>query len=87
MVIRRVREKRFYFFLLRRERDRHQETTPTSHLDWHPGKLLPYACQPLNSIKKGKRYVQRKRGTRPKPLKKKKKQSKINKRLRKSIIG
>jgi len=38
--------------------------------------------------KKGKKYVQRKRETRPKPSKKKKKkQSKINKRLRKSIIG
>ena len=55
-------EECMHFFLLSKERDRHRETTPTSQLGWHPGKLLSYAHQTLDLIKKGKKYVQRKRG-------------------------
>jgi len=68
--------------LLSRERDRHQETTPTSQLGWHPGKLPSYAHQTLDSLKKGKSLYKERGGTRPKPsIRKATKQEKMTKEI------
>jgi len=54
--------------LLSREKDRHQDASPTSQLGWHPGMPPCYTCQSLKFINKGKN-IYKERGDYAKTLK------------------
>jgi len=48
-------------------KDRHQEETPTSQLDWHPREPPPYAAKLKILFKKDGKMKVYTGGTRPKP--------------------